>query len=119
MKTRTWILLLALILAACIGLSLPLLMPGEDADYAKIISDGQVMHLVNLHVDREIHISSADGGRNTVTVRDGKIAVTEANCPDHYCMDRGFCSSGSPIVCLPNRLVIEFEGEQEVDFVVG
>ena len=119
MKTKIWALILALLLVACIGLSIPLLLPGEDAAYAKIISDGQVLHLVDLHVDREIRISTVQGGSNLVTIRDGKIAVTEANCPDHYCMDRGYCSSGSPIVCLPNRLVIEFEGELEVDSVVG
>jgi len=64
-------------------------------------------------------VDTPGGGHNVVTVKDGRIAVTQANCPDHYCMDRGFCNSGSPIVCLPNRLVIEFSGEQEIDFVVG
>ena len=35
MKTKTWILLLALLLVLSIGLSIPLLLPGEDAAYAK------------------------------------------------------------------------------------
>ena len=58
-------------------------------------------------------------GTNTVTVKDGKIAVTAASCPDSYCMKRGFCQGGAQIVCLPNRLVIEFVGSQTVDGVVG
>lgn len=119
MKTKYWILLLAVILVACLGLSIPLLVPGEAARYAEIISDGQVMHMIDLTFDREIHITTAAGGSNTVTVRDGKIGVTGANCPDHYCMDRGMCSSGAQIVCLPNKLVIRFTGEQEIDSVVG
>jgi hypothetical protein len=119
MKTKIWALLLALILIACIGLSLPLLLPGEPATHARILSDGQVLHVVDLQIDREIRVTTAGGGNNIITVRAGKIAVTEANCPDHYCMERGFCSSGTPIVCLPNGLVIEFEGMQEIDFVVG
>ena len=45
--------------------------------------------------------------------------LTEADCPDGYCMDRGFCSGGAQIVCLPNRLVISFLASEEVDFVVG
>ena len=49
----------------------------------------------------------------------GKIAVTEATCPDHYCMKRGFCASGMDIVCLPNKLVIHFIGEQTVDAAAG
>jgi hypothetical protein len=34
-------------------------------------------------------------------------------------MARGFCSGGTQIVCLPNRLVIEFLAEQEIDGIVG
>ena len=119
MKTRYWVIGLALLLAACIGLSIPLLLPGQDAAFAQIISDGQVMHTVDLKTDRQIHISTANGGRNTITVAGGKIGVTEANCPDHYGMDRGMCSGGTQIVCLPNKLIIRFVGEQAVDSVAG
>lgn len=119
MKTKYWILLIALILVICVGLSIPLLLNHEDAAYAEIISDGQVMQVVDLGIDREIHITTSDGGENTVTIQDGKIGVTAANCPDHYCMDRGMCSGGVQIVCLPNRLVIRFQGVQEVDSVAG
>jgi len=119
MKTRYWILLLCVLLAVCIGLSIPLLLPGEAARYAEIISDGQLMHTVDLKIDRQIHISTSKGGQNTVTIKDGKIGVTEANCPDHYCMDRGMCSSGTQIVCLPNKLIIRLVGQQTVDAMVG
>ena len=119
LKTKYWIALLAAILILCTGLSIPLLLPQEDAAYAEIISDGQVMQVVDLNVDRQIHISTDNGGTNTITVRDGQIGVTEANCPDHYCMDRGMCSSGVQIVCLPNRLIIRFVGAQAVDAIAG
>ena len=119
MKTKTWILLLSVLMLLCLGLSLFLLSPSEASTHAEIISDGQVMQIVDLRVDRQIHITTYDGGSNTVTVKDGKIAVTEANCPDHYCMNRGYCNSGAQIVCLPNRLVIRFLGEQAIDAVVG
>lgn len=119
MKTKYWIILLAVILVVCLGLSIPLLLPGEDALYAEIISDGQVMQVVDLTIDREIHISTESGGHNTITVEDEKIGVTQANCPDHYCMDRGMCSGGAQIVCLPNKLIIRFRGAMDVDTVVG
>ena len=66
----------------------------------------------------------ADGTGNPMyyadlAVKDGKIAVTQASCPDHHCMARGFCNSGAQIVCLPNRLVIEFLGDQEIDAAIG
>ena len=119
MKTKTWILVLSALLILCLGLSIPMLLPSEAADRAEILSDGKVLHTVDLHTDREIRIDSPTGGHNIVTVKDGAIAVTEATCPDHYCMHRGFCTGGTQIVCLPNRLVISFLDEAEVDFVAG
>ena len=119
MKTRTWILLLGGLLALCLGLSIPLLLPGDAATHAEIISDGQLLDTVDLRVARELRIDTDGGGYNVLTVKDGKIAVTEASCPDHYCMHRGFCNSGAQIVCLPNKLVIRFVENQEIDLVVG
>lgn len=119
MKTRTWIIIFVILLLVFGGLSIPLLLPGEASTHAEILSDGQVMHTVDLRIDRQIHITTANGGSNVITIQGGKIAVTEANCPDHYCMHRGYCNSGSQIVCLPNRLVIRFLGEQTIDAVVG
>ncbi len=73
---------------------------------------------VDLGVDQQLRIENGDG-YNIGTVSGGKIAVTEASCPDHHCMNRGFCDRGTAIVCLPNRLVIEFVDGQEVDAAVG
>ena len=119
MKTRTWIVLLIALLVLCTGLSLPLLLPGDAATHAEILSDGQLLHRLDLRIDRSLEISSPNGGSNTITVENGKIAVTEATCPDHYCMHRGYCNSGAQIVCLPNRLVIRFVEETGIDAIVG
>ena len=114
MKTKTWILIFAGVLALCLGAGF-LLSPVKNASMARITSHGEVIATVPLSVDRQIDV----GGHNTVTVKDGKIAVTWADCPDHYCIDRGFRAGGTEIVCLPNRLVISFLAEQELDAVVG
>ena len=112
MKTKYWILGFLVLAVVCVAASLPLLMGGEAAQ-AEIYSDGKLVKTVSLSVDQEFTVD----GKNTVTVRDGKIAVTWADCPDGYCVRRGFCSSGGDIVCLPNRLVIKFVEEQEIDAV--
>ena len=119
MKTKYWLVILGAVLALCLGLSAYFLMPGEEATHAEILSRGTVIRTVDLRIDQEFTVSNGDNSWNVVTVRDGKIAVTEATCPDHYCMHRGFCSSGAQIVCLPNKLVIRFVGETEIDMVVG
>lgn len=118
MKTRTWILLFATLLILCIGASFLLLSPGE-ASRAEILSDGKVVRIVELGIDQVFTVTSPDGGTNTVTVKDGRIAVTHASCPDLYCAQRGWCSGGAQIVCLPNRMVIRFLEEQEIDAMVG
>ena len=119
MKTRTWILIIGLILAASLGASLYFLMPREASTHAEITSYGNVIKTVDLRIDQEFTVSNGGSSWNVVTVKEGKIGVTEATCPDHYCMHRGFCSSGTQIVCLPNQLVIQFTGPQTVDSVVG
>ena len=117
MKTRTWIILLSALLLASALASIPLLI-SRPAGRAKITSGGEVIATVDLAVDQQFTVES-DSGSNTITVKDGAIAVTAADCPDHYCMARGFCTGGTQIVCLPNRLVIEFLGDQEVDAAIG
>ena len=119
MKTRTWILIFALILILCAGASFYLLSPGEVSTLAEITSHGQVVRTVNLLISQEFTIEDGNGGYNVITIRDGKIGVSEASCPDHYCMKRGMCNSGTEIVCLPNRMTIRFLGQQEIDAVVG
>ncbi len=112
MKTKYWLLVFALLAGICALCTIPLL-GGEDASCAEIYSGGKLVKTVALSIDQEFTVE----GKNTVTVKDGKIAVTWAECPDQYCVKRGYRSSGGDIVCLPNRLVIQFTGEQEIDAV--
>ena len=118
MKSKYWIGLLAVVLVASLGLSVFLMAGGESAELAEI-KNGDTRFTVVLAEDQEFTLQSPDGGFNTVTVRDGKIAVTDADCPDRYCVKQGFCNSGEQIVCLPHKLVISFVGESEIDGAVG
>ena len=118
MKSKFWVILLACVLLLCLGASIFLFLPREGSQQAEIWSDGKLIKTVDLLQEDRFAVES-DYGTNIVTVKDGKIAVTEATCPDHYCMQRGFCNSGTQIVCLPNRLVIKFVGTQSIDGVAG
>ena len=118
MKSKYYIVIFAVVLALCAVLSFLFLMPRGEASAVEIWSDGVLIDTWSLAVNQSITVGYEDG-YNVVTVKGGKVAVTEATCPDHYCMKRGFCDGGAQIVCLPNRLVLKFVGESEVDFVVG
>lgn len=118
MKTKYWITAIAAVLAVCLGLSLWLMEPGGDAAYVQVWSEGKLLHTLPLTADRQITVTTKRGS-NVITVQDGKVAVTEATCPDQHCVNRGYCSGGVQIVCLPNRLVLTFRGQQTLDGVAG
>ena len=118
MSSKIWGIVIGAALLASIAASALILAPREPAAQAEIWSDGELLRTVPLSKD-EVFTVQTETGINVVTVRGGKIAVTEASCPDGYCMKRGFCDSGTDIVCLPNRLVIRFTGKSEVDGAVG
>ena len=118
MKSKYWILLFAALIIACGALSFWLFRPGETAEFAEVWSDGTLVKRVSLRVDQSFTVEG-ENGTNVITVSGGKIGVTEADCPDHYCMHRGMCNSGAQIVCLPNKLVIKFVGGDTIDGVVG
>ena len=117
MKNRYWIMAIGAVFALCLAL---VLMPANTAPAmrAQIRSEDAVM-TVDLRQAQKLVFDTDGGGYNIVTVQDGKIAVTEANCPDQYCVKQGFCNSGAQIVCLPHKLVISFLGESEIDGAVG
>lgn len=117
MKTKYWIIIIAAVLAVCIGISV-LLYNNKEAKAVQVYSDGKLLYTLPLDLDTTVTVET-DQGTNTVTVKDGKVAVTEANCPDQYCVKRGFCSSGMQIVCLPNRLILKFSENSALDGVSG
>jgi hypothetical protein len=107
-----------MLLLVSVAMSVFLLWPRQQATWAEVWSEGALLQKVDLSVDAEFTVETSRG-TNVVRVEGGKIAVVEASCPDHYCMRRGFCNSGSQIVCLPNRLVIRFVAESKLDGVSG
>lgn len=88
---------------------------------ACIYSDGKLIKTVDLHSAEEqsFTVNSADGGYNIITVKDGSISVTDADCPDRICVMAAPISDGiQPIVCMPHKLVIRIEtkrGEYSLD----
>ena len=109
MKTRTWILIF-IVLAALFAVSGILLLRGTPSQTAEVWSDGELVKTVDLSEPQTFRVEYHDG-YNLVEVADGKIFVSEASCPDQVCIAHGPAAGGAPIVCLPNRLVIQFTGD--------
>ncbi len=76
---------------------------------AEVIQEGKVLYTFSLEEeeDRVIRVEYA-GRYNLIEVKEGRIRVLEADCPDQICVEMGWLDSAAPIVCLPNRLVIQY-----------
>ena len=63
-----------------------------DASAAEIVQDGNVIQTVDLSSVSEpydITLRTEDGGYNTIHVEQGSIRVSEADCPDRFCVKQG------------------------------
>lgn len=111
---RTRVILFLLLGAAAVSTAFLLLRGrGGDRPVARITRDGVLLEEIDLTtVDQPYTLTFEDeSGRNVITVEQGRIRVSEADCPDRVCVNQGWISDGAvPIVCLPHRLMVEIEG---------
>lgn len=113
-KTRFWIILFSALFILGCGAFLLLRSNGEVGTLAKVSSDGELLFTVDLDavVTPYDYVATSEYGENTIHIEHGAISVTQADCPDQICVHQGDIKGpGIPIVCMPNRLVIEIEGE--------
>ena len=95
----------------------------DQSCMAYVYQDGALIDTIDLNQVTETYtfqVTGDNGTENTVEVRHGEIGIIEATCPDHLCIDTGFIhNSTMPVVCLPNKLLIEIKNtnatEDEVD----
>ncbi len=111
----------AVTMAALLMMIYFLLVSGsERSTVAQIYQEGRLIREVRLEDDAEFTVEGEY--RNVITVRDGRIAVTESDCPGEDCVRTGWAQRpGRGIVCLPNRMEIRITGvaeETDVDAVV-
>ncbi len=92
------------------------LRPTTAGTYAVITHHGTEVARYPLAEDRSITIGTDTF--NTVTIADGTVCVSDANCGDHTCIKTGKISrQGEQIICLPHAFIIEVVGgdQSELD----
>ena len=101
MLKKADIIVFVLIIVLCI-LSFFLLFTGGGKTVV-IKKENNVVAELPLNKDT---VYSLDG--NTVAVKDGKVYMQSASCPDKLCVKHAkIQNSAESIVCLPNRVIIE------------
>ena len=70
----------------------------------------------SLSEDQTIRVTGKDDGENLVVIKGGAVEVKEATCPDKICVHHQKISkNGETIVCLPNRVVVEVQSEEDAE----
>lgn len=72
----------------------------------KITVDGQVVEMLDLSEDTDTIIESFDNNTNHLIIKDKKVWISEASCPNKDCIKRGkIWENGEYIACLPNQMI--------------
>lgn len=123
-KKLNLILILVIAAVACAGLFATRLMGANtDADTATVvIRDGeQNVYELPLGQDATKTITT-DLGTNVIEIKDGRVHVEEADCPNQDCVHQGWIdAAGQQIVCLPHKLTVDIvdEGAEAAYDVMG
>lgn len=112
-KRKADVILIVLLLALCVVIfGLIQIFVKKDGAAAVVKVDGNVVEELDLKRDNMIEVGGYDGGVNKIEVKDGKVRMINADCPDELCVKTGWISkTGETIVCLPHRVVVEITGE--------
>lgn len=94
----------------------------EKTNIVEIIQDGNIIYTLDLNKSKDELIQAEfKGHKNTIQIKDKQISIIEADCPDKTCVNMGILKSAfTPIVCLPNHLVIQYvNDDKEIDATIN
>lgn len=122
MKKNDVLLLAALIVAALAGfggVSLYSKLSTREPQ-AVVYLDGEEQGRYPLSEDTTVEIRQTDGSYNILQIQNGKAEITAASCPDKVCVNhRPVGGQGESLVCLPNKMVVEIENDEELGIDAG
>jgi len=120
-SSKTWLCILGAVMALCAAAAAVVFLRAPKGSVAVVSLDGEEIHRVDLSAvteGYELPVTGSSDITDVVEVAPGKIRVRQADCPDQVCVRQGWIETGiAPIVCLPNKLVIQIEDAGEIDGV--
>ena len=119
-RKADYILLAALIVIG-VAVSVWLSSASSLGDKVVIKQDGKLYGTYSLLEDQTITIENGSKV-NVIEIHDGEVEMASASCKNQVCVNHAAIrTSGTSIVCLPNRIMvtIEAEGGNEIDAVTS
>ncbi len=112
MKTKFWIIIFSAVVIISAVLWILISDLSLSTNIVGIYQNSKLVKKIDLNsVTKEYEITlKGEAGENIILVSQGHIKMKSAQCPDKVCVNHGeLKSNASPIVCLPNKVVIKFE----------
>lgn len=113
-KRLNLILVLAIAAVACVGLVATRLMGANtNADTATVVIRDGEQNVYELPLNQNTTKTvTTDFGTNLIEIKDGRVHVEEADCPNQDCVHQGWIdAAGEQIVCLPHKLTVDIVDE--------
>ncbi len=100
------IILIAIVIMG-IGVSAIKLRSAASERFVYIYKDSHLLAVYPLNKNRTIKIDE----HNSIQISGARVRMIYADCPDNRCMKQGWTTQ-LPIICLPNRLMIEIKSQE-------
>lgn len=115
MKKKELIFIFCIISAVIVSYLLVNKKNASKYDTVTVMQNGKLYCTKPLNTDCEFTV----GNTNTVTVKNGYVYMSAADCPDKLCIKQGKISDSSKkIICLPNKIIVEVTKNSDIDTVV-
>lgn len=118
-ENRHLISFFILIIICLLSVGIMLVFKHDTGAFCEVSVQGQVVARMPLFEDSVKRIDTPVG-YNIITVQDGNVSVTEADCGNQICVQTGqIHKNGQLITCLPHGLIIKVVSNQdkEVDTI--
>lgn len=94
------------------------LIEGEENGWVVVTRDGKEVGRYPLSVEQTIELKDVSGEvTNVLEITEECAKMKEADCPDKLCVhQKAINRAGESIICLPNRVVVTVESEEEAEF---
>lgn len=107
---------IAVAAAAGCAAAIALWKMAPEGEVACVYQDGKEIARIPLDGSADgqtVVVQGENGEENIVEVSGKRVFMQSASCPDQLCVKAGWKDRpGSPIVCLPNKVVVTVEGEK-------
>ena len=111
-------LIVSSLLIILIILGIRFIFRNKNNKVAIVYYENKIVSKIDLAINNEYTVDGYNG-IVYMEVKDNKIRVKEEVSPKHICSYQGFISETyETIVCLPNKIIIKIEANEELDAVV-